>query len=71
MGYYHTLSANGLGHGKPNRITYHTDYHNTGNSNFSLFSSIKRSSLVRSDDAVETFKRHKDDEISTACCDNR
>ena len=33
---------------------------NTGNSDFSPFNRIKRSSLVRSDDTVETIKRHAD-----------
>ena len=49
-------------------MRYVTNYsigYNTSNSNLSSFNRIKRSSLVGSDDAVETFKRQKNDEVNT------
>ena len=39
-------------------IKNYTEYNNTKNCDFSSFNRIKRSSLVRSDDAVETSECH-------------
>ena len=47
-------------------INYNAEYNSNSNNNFSLLKSVKRSSLVWSDDAVETFKRHADDKYSAA-----
>ena len=41
-----------------------TEYYNADNSDLSLFNCIKRSTFVGSDDAVETFKRHTENEQS-------
>ena len=42
-----------------------TKHKDTYYSDLGSFNRIKRDSLVRSDDAVETFKRHAEDEEST------
>ena len=41
-----------------------TEYYNNGNSDLGPFNGIERGSLMRSDDAVETFKRHAE----CKCC---
>ena len=47
-------------------INKNAEYNNKGNDNFSSFNCIEQSSLVWSDDAVETFKRHAQYKESTA-----
>ena len=47
-------------------INQNTEDYDGGNGNFSSFNRIKRSSFVRSDDAVETIERHAEYKESTA-----
>ena len=44
-----------------------TKYNSTRNGDLSLLSCVDGGSFVRSDDAVETFKRHAQYEQSAAC----
>ena len=47
-------------------IEHKTEWYNTHNGNLSSFNRIKRSSLMRSNDAVETVEGHTEDEQNTA-----
>ena len=47
-------------------VNYNAKYYRSDNDKFSSFNSIKQSSLVGFDDAVETLKRHAEYEESTA-----
>ena len=47
-------------------VNHHTTGYYTSNGDLSSFNRIKRSSFVRSDDAVETFKRQQNNKIYAA-----
>ena len=55
-------------HKKMRHIVQNAKNDNAYNSDFSSFNRIERSRLMRSDDAVETFKRHSKDKQCTAHC---
>ena len=64
-----TLIVPVLGNKEMRNIVQETKCDNKYNGDFGSFNRIKRSSLVRSDDAVETIKRHAEYEESWTECE--